>query len=312
MNLLISILLLVLAILLRVFLGSEGFISPFSPEGVDLKILMQLRMPRAILGMLSGFVLGASGLYFQGIFRNNLASPYTLGVSSGAAFGASIGILLGIYPAITAFLGALLSIGFIFTISKVKRSFHPNTLILSGVIASFFFSSCIVVIHFFSPATTTQKIIQWTLGDLGIVGFESLYYLVPISLFGLFWLALKRMPLSMISVGDSFAQSRGVDTEKVRKRVFLVSSFLISMIVSFTGPIAFVGLIVPHLAKRVFGVSPSDSFWGTLTWAAIFLLLSDIVSTWVFAPQVLPVGVITSLLGAPFFLLILMKNKHFT
>jgi iron complex transport system permease protein len=84
------------------------------------------------------------------------------------------------------------------------------------------------------------------------------------------------------------------------------------MIVSFTGPIAFVGLIVPHLAKRVFGVSPSDSFWGTLTWAAIFLLLSDIVSTWVFAPQVLPVGVITSLLGAPFFLLILMKNKHFT
>lgn len=312
MNLVYSVLFLGVTLIVRILVGSEGFISPFTVDEVDFNILSQLRLPRALLGVLSGFILGGSGLYFQGIFRNNLASPYTLGVSSGAAFGASLGILFGIYPAITAFLGAILSVGFIFTISRVKKSFHPNTLILSGVIASFFFSSCIVVIHFFSPAATTQKIIQWTLGDLGIVGFKPLYYLIPISTIGILWMAFKRMPLSMISVGDSFAQSRGVDTDKVRKRVFLVSSFLISMIVSFTGPIAFVGLIVPHLAKRVFGVSPSDSFWGTLCWAAIFLLVSDIVSTWIFAPQVLPVGVITSLLGAPFFLLILMKNKHFT
>lgn len=308
MKLALSLLALFFLLALRVFLGSEGFISPIGLSDIDLNILLQLRLPRGLLGVLAGTILGVSGLYFQAIFKNNLASPYTLGVSSGAAFGASLGISLGLFPPLLAFFGAMLSIIFIFFISRVKRSFHPNTLILSGVIASFFFSSCIVIIHFFSPAATTQKIIQWTLGDLGIVGYQPLYFLIPVTLLGLFWLSFQKMPLSMIAVGDSFAQTRGVDTETLRKRVFLISSFLISFIVSFTGPIAFVGLIVPHVVKRVFGVSPADSFWGTLIWSASFLLLADILSTWVFAPQILPVGVITSILGAPFFLLVLMKK----
>ena len=295
--------------ILRIVFGSEGFISPLTSDVVDHNILLQLRAPRAVLGLISGLVLGLSGLYFQGIFRNNLASPYTLGVSSGAAFGASLGILMGVYPALTSFCGAILSIAFIFSVSKIKRNFKPNTIILSGVISSFFFSSAIVIIHYFSPAATTQKIIQWTLGDLGIVGFQALYVLFPLCLLGLVWLYFQRMPLSMIAVGDSFAQSRGVGTEKLRKKVFFICSILISFVVSLTGPIAFVGLIIPHLAKRIFGVSPSDAFWGTLMWSATFLLLSDIFSTWVISPRILPVGVITSLLGAPFFLLILLKKN---
>ncbi len=313
----------VLAIFLGVFVGQEGLISPLTESDVDKIILFDLRLPRVFMGLCAGAILGLTGLVFQNLFRNDLASPYTLGVSAGAAFGASLAITLTGYLGITfsinflsmgvtglfAFLGALLTIFIIYLIARTKWSFHPHLLLLSGVVASFFFSSCIVFLHFINDSFNTKKIIQWTLGDLSVVGYEAFGLLIPLTFMTLIYLNKRSLALNTLAIGDTFAIARGLNIERFRLEVFVLLSLAVSLVISFSGPIAFIGLIVPHLVKKLWGVDFKEALFPTFLASGAFLVLCDLVSQVLMAGLVLPVGVVTSFLGGPFFLFLILRKK---
>ncbi len=298
--------------------------SPLSSNELDKIIFYQLRLPRVLLGLIAGAILGGAGLVFQSLFRNNLASPYTLGVSSGAAFGASLAISLqawlGIsfsttilsfgFPGLMAFLGALITIGFIYLIGKTKRNFHPSVLILSGVVASFFFSSCIVFLHFMNDSYNTKKIIQWTLGDLSVLGFDVFWVIIPVFIFFTLYLLKMSLSLNVMAIGDNFAISRGLNIQRLRMELFILISLCVSIIISFTGPISFVGLIVPHIVKKLWGVDFRENIFPTLVFSGVFLIFCDFIAHIMVPSMILPVGVITSFLGGPFFLLLILKGKE--
>jgi len=306
----------VLVLMICVLLGQEGFLYSIKPEVRDI-ILFKLRLPRVSLAFLVGGSLGVCGLVFQAIFRNSLASPYTLGVASGGAFGASLAISLGLsgsflfFDSISlfAFLGALITIAFIFSFGYIKKSFNPNQLILTGVVVSFLFSSSILLLHFFSNDFSAKKMIQWTLGDLSIVSFDRVLHILPIAFIGTFLLYRKRGPLNLLLVGPVFAQSRGVKVEKELKEVFLISSFMIGASVALVGPISFVGLILPHITKRLWGVKFERVLLPCFLLSGLFLCVCDLISRVVMAQVTLPVGIVTSVIGAPFFLWVLLKEN---
>lgn len=214
-------------------------------------------------------------------------------------------------PGLLAFVGALVTIGFIYLIGKTKRNFNPNILILAGVVASFFFSSCIVFLHFINDSFNTKKIIQWTLGDLAVFGFDVFWIIIPV--FILFTIYLLRMSLSLnvMAIGDNFAVSRGLDIQKLRMEQFILVSLCVSIIISFTGPISFVGLIVPHIVKKIWGMDFRENIWPTLAFSGAFLVLCDLIAQVIVPTMILPVGVITSLLGGPFFLFLIITKKNF-
>lgn len=311
-------------ILLSMSCGKEGFISLLTEDALEKIIVFDLRLPRVMLGLISGAILGVTGLVFQSLFRNDLASPYTLGVSAGAAFGASLGITLKAmigfsfslsflsigFTGLMAFLGALVTVIVIFSLARLKRSFHPNTLILSGVVTSFFFSSCIVFMHFLNDSYDTKKIIQWTLGDLTVVGFTPFYVLAPVIIGLIIYLVKNSLALNTMAIGDVFAKSRGIDIDKLRIRLFIIMSLGVSIAISFVGPISFVGLIIPHLVKKLWGLDFRKNLYPTLLCSGTFLVVCDLLAQVIISEMILPVGVITAFLGGPFFLgLILLKKE---
>lgn len=310
-------------IIISITLGKEGYLSLFSDNNLHRIILFDLRLPRVLLGLVSGAILGVTGLVFQSLFRNDLASPYTLGVSAGAAFGASLGItlqaFLGLsfsltsvslgFTGVMAFLGALLTVFIIFSLAKYKKSFHPNTLILSGVVTSFFFSSCIVFMHFLNDSYNTKKIIQWTLGDLTIVGYTPFYILVPV-LFALIVLLKKNsLTLNTMAIGEVFAKSRGINIDRVRLFLFIGLSLAVSLVISFVGPISFVGLMIPHVMKKIWGHDFRVTLFPTLFGSGVFLVVCDLVAQILMREMILPVGVITAFLGGPFFLALILFKR---
>lgn len=312
-----------LVIFLALSFGKEGFISPISENPLNRIIVFDLRLPRVLLGLITGAILGVAGLVFQNVFRNDLASPYTLGVSAGAAFGASLGItlkaFLGIsfhfaflslgFTGLMAFAGALLTVGIIFSLAKLKNSFHPSTLILSGVVTSFFFSSCIVFMHFLNDSYNTKKIIQWTLGDLTIVGYTPFYILVPVLLALIVLLKKNSLTLNTMAIGEVFAKSRGINIDRVRLFLFIGLSLAVSLVISFVGPISFVGLMIPHVMKKIWGHDFRVTLFPTLFGSGVFLVVCDLVAQILMREMILPVGVITAFLGGPFFLALILFKR---
>lgn len=319
----ILILLWIACVAISLVYGQEGFLNPLDLTEVERVIFFDLRLPRMMMGLVSGAILGVTGLVFQNLFRNDLASPYTLGVSAGAAFGASLAITLSSLftgavtisflsiglTGLSAFLGALLTIFIIYLIARTKKSFHPHLLLLSGVVASFFFSSCIVFLHFINDSFNTKKILHWTLGDLSTIGYEPFYILVPTALLIILYLFKKALALNTMAIGDTFAIARGLNIDRLRLEVFILLSLGVSVVISVSGPIAFVGLIVPHMIKKIWGVDFKEALVPTLLASGAFLIVCDVLSQSLMSSTVLPVGVITSFFGGPFFLFLILKKK---
>ena len=290
----------------------------------DNVIFWDLRIPRVLTCWLAGGGLALGGLVFQAIFRNDLATPYTLGVASGASLGAvlslhfglgSVGVASWIYSygsgtTLGAFLGGLLSIFCLYSIALLRKNFGPTLLLLAGVAMSMICSSLILFIQFIGHDMNSLRIIQWLVGSVNVVGMETPLRLAPFVLFGFLFLFFQSGQLNLLSVGEVFAQSRGVDPHKVRRRLFLIVSLLITPIVAECGPIGFVGLITPHLIKS----------WGVrdhrlLIWICFFvggalLGLCDLISRILIENSLLPVGVVTALLGGPFFLWSLLRSRQ--
>ena len=279
-------------------------------------IFWQLRVPRTILAFMVGSTLALAGLIFQNIFRNSLATPYTLGVSSGAAAAVVIAIKLklsiafmglnGVYA--FGFCGALITIVIILGIAKVVKSFSIYTLLMSGVALNFFFSSLILLVQYLLEFTETVSVLRWLMGGLTISGYSEVIFLFPLYLFFVAVTFMIKNELVLISGGDQFAHSKGLNVKNFRIFIFIMVSFLVGVVVSIAGPIGFVGLIVPHISRLIFKDDFKAVTFFSLFIGGLLLVFTDFLARVLIPPVEIPVGIITAFMGAPFFLFILVSK----
>lgn len=315
----LNILILIFVATISVLLISPylGLSSTTNPE-IQRHILTQLRIPRILFAFIAGAGLALCGMVFQAMFRNPLATPFTLGVASGASLGAAFYVFLGFSFSIigidgstfTAFLGSLIAISFVYSISRLRSGFSSETLLLTGVAISFFFSSLILFIQYMSNVGDSFRIIRWLMGGLTTVGYGDVLQLLPfvtICIAVILWLSRE---LNLLMAGDDIALSRGLAVQKTRYLLFFVTSLCVGAIVALCGPIGFVGMMVPHICRLLIG---GDHHWlapATLLFGGSFLIICDTIARLIIAPAEIPVGVITTLLGGPFFLWLLIKSRN--
>jgi iron complex transport system permease protein len=321
-------LLLILVILVSITLGSVN-VPPFRSirillqsmlglkgGGTDTErtIVLSLRFPRAMMAGLVGAGLSVSGAAFQALLRNPLADPYVLGVSSGAAVGAIIAILLGLAPfslglPLASFLGALLTVLVVFYFGRQDGKIHPHTLLLAGVITGSFLSALIMFFISVSRKEELHTILFWLMGDFSLSNGRMIFIIFPYVLLGVVLLSLRSRHLNLILSGEENATQLGVDIEKLKLMSYLSASLITAASVSACGLIGFVGLIIPHSVRLIFGpdhrlLIPSAALLG-----ASFLIASDTLARTLLAPVELPVGVITAAFGGPFFIYLLRTRK---
>ena len=310
-------LLTVLVAITSLFVGNGDFdYYKILESSAEYTIFWNIRMPRLILAFFTGGVLSLSGMVFQAIFRNPIASPFTLGIASGASFGVTLYITLGFqlvvfgFPVIivSAFLGALISVFIIYSISLLYKNFDSQIMILTGIIISFFFSSIIMFSQYITDYTNTFKITRWTMGGLDIVGYEGLLSIVIFSLLGFIIILYYVNDLNLISIDEELSISRGVNVTKVKKILFVSTSLMIGTVVSITGPIAFVGIIGPHLARRIVGNEHKALSIVSILMGSLLLIICDTISRMIMWPVELPVGIVTSIIGGFFFIWIIIHQ----
>lgn len=282
--------------------------DPNVKETVRL-IVLKIRLPRILLAGLVGFSLSLGGVVFQALLRNPLADPFILGVSSGSAFGAVLGIMFGLgfsfgIP-LMSYAGALLTIFLVLEIGKKKMGMESSTIILAGVIINAFFTAIIMLFVTTAVDDRLHTMLFWLYGDLSQSNYNQSIIVFPIVLlaFGVLY-GLSRH-LNLITAGEETALQLGVDVKKAKLICFLVVSLVVGLVVAFSGLIGFVGLVVPHLGRMVLGsdhrlLMPVSALGG-----AIFLIAADTLARTVVSPSELPVGVITAFIGAPFFIYLL-------
>jgi iron complex transport system permease protein len=272
-------------------------------------IVLKIRLPRILLAGLAGFSLSLGGVVFQALLRNPLADPFILGVSSGGALGAVVAIILGLgfrfgIP-VMAFGGSLLTVYLVMMVGRRKMGMESSTILLTGVIINAFFTA--IIMFFISSAVDDRlhSMLFWLYGDLSQSYYSQSAIIAPAAFgaFGLLYTLARH--LNIITSGEETALQLGVDVEKTKKVCFLAVSLTIGLVVSFSGLIGFVGLVVPHLARMTLGsdhrlLMPVSALGG-----AIFLIAADTLARTIISPNELPVGVITAFIGAPFFIYLL-------
>lgn len=300
-----------------VALGPRGAMSSLIPDDpMEARILSEVRIPRVTLGFLAGAALATAGMAFQALFRNALATPYTLGVSSGASLGAAIYVHLGITAslagipgyAFAALAGALLAIGLVYAVARATYGFSSSTLLLAGVAISFLFTSMILVIQYIGDVTTSFRIGRWLLGGLEVVGFLPVIHVLPFAVVGIAILLAISRDLDLLVVGEESAASRGVSVTAVKKLIFAAASLMVGGVVATCGPIGFVGLVVPHIGRLILGPRHRTLAPFSVLAGGTFLVACDAVGRTVVAPVEIPVGIITALIGGPFFLAMLVQG----
>lgn len=320
-RLVISVLILftILTAVLAPLIGTNksSFLELFSSE-IGQQIFYDLRLPRVVFAFLVGFSLAMIGVAFQALLQNELATPYTLGVASGGALGAVIAIKSGLIFTVFGFTnitffsvgGSVLTILIIYLIAKSRAGLSPITLILTGVTISLLFSSLILFVHYLADFTETYRMIRWLMGGLQVTGWYYSLVLFPFVFLTFFYLFRKAVALNIISSGDEMALSKGVDVLRLQRGVFLISSVLVGIIVAFAGPIGFIGLIIPHLIRLIVGADHRKLLITAPIFGGTFLIWCDTFARTIISPAELPVGIITAILGGPFFIWLLIRQKR--
>ncbi len=302
------------SILVGALLGTESIRLGTDPTTV---ILLQVRLPRLILAFFVGGSLAMVGVALQALLRNPLADPFIIGISSGAALGAAIALLFGVGISVLsvsalpvcAFAGALLSLVIMYRISSVGFGFSIYTLLLAGVVLNAIFSAFIMFLTSVADPNRAFGMYAWLMGSLTGPDFPTLGVLALYLGMGLVILATQAQSLNLLTLGEETARSLGVEVERVKKLVFVAAALLTGAVVSFSGIIGFVGLIVPHAVRLVLSADhrlllPAAGFVG-----GMFLMLADTVARTVLSPSEFPVGVVTALVGGPVFLYLLTTRN---
>lgn len=309
---------------LNLLTGASGLnfsdISKFEDENFA-QILYHIRLPRVAGAILAGGLLGLSGAVMQGSLKNPLASPFTLGISQAAAFGASFAIIiLQVYAdettlsaklgvSLCAFLASVFCMAIIVFLGKIS-SLKPSSMILAGVGLGSLFHSLTMFLQYFADDLEVSATLFWTFGELGKSNWENIVIMaivfIPIYIF----FVVSHWKMDALSFGDESAKSRGVEVDKYRLISLLFSSFLSAVAVSFFGIIGFVGLVAPHIIRMILGPSHFSVLSLCALSGAVLLLLADFISKIILLPIILPIGIMTSFMGVPIFIYLLLKRAH--
>lgn len=293
-----------------------GLRPPDDATEIHRQIFLTTRLPRVLLGLVAGAVLALAGAVFQAVLRNDLATPYTLGVSGGACVGALL--VMRVVPAalvpvllpVSSFALALAAVTVIFALAHLRGPLtSPSTLVLAGVTLNLLFGALILLIQYLSDPYQTFSMIRWLMGGLDITALGPVAVVAILGAAGGSYLVARGRTLNLLSLGEVTAAHLGVHVERTRLTALVAASLITAAVVAYCGPIGFVGLIVPHTLRRLVGPDHRVLLMASALAGAGFLVLCDTAARTLLAPIELPVGVVTSFLGAPFFLWILFR-KH--
>lgn len=287
-------------------------------SNVDAQIFFVARLPRVLAAALVGATLAAAGVVLQALLRNPLATPFTLGVSAGASLGAMLAVtmklelsLLGITSIpLASFAGSLIATGIVYALaSSQRRGLSTNVLLLAGVTLNAFFSAVILFVQYLADFAEALRAIRWMMGGLDVADYSPIIAALPFIFVAFGAFAMMPRTLNLLSVGAESAAAKGVDIVPAQRLAFLSASLATGAAVSLGGPIGFIGIIVPHLVRLMVGsdhriVLPASALFG-----AAFLVLCDLAARTVMSPLEIPVGVVTALIGGPFFLWLLVKKS---
>lgn len=280
---------------------------------LEYKIIWNLRIPRAVMAIIIGMLLGSSGAITQTLFRNPMADPYIIGISASGTFGAVIAFLLGlsevyfgVFGSIFSFITSLL----IFKLSNSKRgSLDLSTLLIIGIAISALLRAVISLVMYI-VGEDSFRVVLWTMGYLGGADWKKIVILLVPLLFSLIYFYINRYNLDIILLSDEEAHSLGIDIKKFKYKVLMISTFMVGFSVAFTGMIGFVGLIIPHLVRIIFGSSNIKLIPLSMLYGGLFLLLCDTISRGVLTNMEIPIGIVTAIFGAPFFIYLAFKNRR--
>ncbi|MCD4822529.1 MAG: iron ABC transporter permease [Methanococcoides sp.] len=291
------------------------FPNTFEVSDVATRVVLHIRLPRICLGILAGIGLGMSGAVMQGILRNPLASPYTLGISSGAGFGAAIAIVLGAgiaggeYLVIgNAFIGALICSIVILLLSS-KRGTTTESMLLAGIALMYLFSASTALLQYFADDEASKEVTFWLIGSLSYATWDKILAIAIVIAITFPILLWKSNDLNLMVTGDDTAKSMGIDVERTRLILMVLASLLTASIVCFTGTIGFIGLVAPHMTRMIIGgdhrfVLPASALLGGL-----LLCFADIFAITILEPIILPIGIMTAYMGVPLFLYLILKRQ---
>jgi iron complex transport system permease protein len=289
---------------------------PFA-DNVDAQIFFIARLPRVLAGACVGATLAAAGVVLQAMLRNPLATPFTLGVSAGASLGAMLAIVFGASVAIgplspvplASLAGAAIASAIVYRLATMQgHAMSTSVLLLAGVTLNSFFSALIMFVQYIADFAQVYRATRWIMGDLDVGSFQPIVAALPLLAIAFALFALLPSSLNLLSVGADQAASRGVDVARVQRLAFLSASLATAAAVSLAGPIGFIGIVVPHLVRLMVGVDHRIVMPASALFGAAFLVGCDLVARTVLAPIEVPVGVVTAMLGGPFFLWLLVRK----
>ncbi len=287
-------------------------------DNVDAQIFFVARLPRVLAGAAVGATLATAGAVLQALFRNPLAAPETLGVSAGAALGAILAITFGtdtrigpLAPVPLASLaGALSAMVTVYLLaSSTRRAMSTSVLLLAGVALNAFISAMILFVQYLADFTETYRAVRWLIGDLDVGSFGPILAALPMVAIAFAIFATLPGALNLLSLGPEAATARGVDVPRAQRLAFVGASLATSAAVSLSGPVAFIGIIVPHLVRLVVGVDHRLVLPAAALFGAAFLVVCDLIARTVMSPVELPVGIVTAVIGGPFFLWLLVRHR---
>ncbi|MEG2882144.1 MAG: iron ABC transporter permease [Christensenella sp.] len=305
------------------FVGSSGFsVAEFlkildgTASQTVYNIFMNIRLPRAIGAFLVGAALAVSGCSLQGVFKNPMADSFVLGISSGAALGATIAMtfmtgttVAGVgFVAVLSFTGAIISVFVVYNISRIHGKVSTFSLLLSGFSMSALFSAIIYLIMLLNR-DKMESVVMWNMGSLANMSWEKIYIALPVIILCSAALMFYAKPLNIMLNGDEVSQSLGVDTHKTRRNMLILTSLLAAMAVSISGIIGFVGLMVPHLLRMIAGPDNKKLLPLCFVGGGMYLLFCDIIARIAISGQEMPVGIVTAIVGVPFFIFLLRRGR---
>jgi iron complex transport system permease protein len=286
-------------------------------DNVDAQIFFIARLPRVLAGALVGSTLAAAGVVLQALLRNPLATPFTLGVSASAALGAMLAIALNVDASafglaavpIASFAGSMIGTALVyFLATRVGAGLSTNVLLLAGVTLNTFFSALITFVQYLVDFADWYRTARWLLGNLDVSGYGPIVAASPLILLSFALFALLPRTLNLLTLGDDLAAGRGVNVAQAQRLAFLSSSLATGAAISMAGPIGFIGIVVPHLVRLLVGADHRIVLPAATLFGASFLVLCDLIARTIMAPVELPVGIVTAMIGGPFFLWLLVRK----
>ena len=297
----------------EIALSLEGI---FDSSSTSFTIFCDLRVSRVVLAFFVGGILALGGLIFQIIFKNELITPYTLGIASGTTLFTAISIVFFpfMYMTISSVFGSIVTILILYFISKQinKNSIavSTNSILLVGIALSYFYSSALMLVFYMSNLQENYSIVRFTLGSLDTVGFNSVLVVMIVSIVFYTIVYLNKQKIKLLLLSNDTAFLKGLNVHKINLLLLVIVSLSVGVCISFVGPIGFIGLVIPHIIKLIYKQSADKLFFPVFFFGGIFLVFSDLISRNLNTDSSLPIGVVTAFIGAPFFVYLLVRRRN--